>query len=164
MNDLQALKSQLIKKLRENPLLLGCDIIEAFPKERFMPGRAAIAVGLCGLSLCPASLGGFSAAPSEQCPAGVSITLRLDLYAPGKDGRRVHSLYESLCCALLEEAAGFGLSNILSEPLRRDESAAAWHLPAKAVLHGMITGKKRPSPTEPFGGNITGFVLSGGIA
>jgi len=157
MNDLKALKSQLIKALAAKPVLAGCDVIEAFPGQRFDPGRAAIAVGLSAVELSPAGLGGFPQGQSRQNPTAATITMRLDLYSPGKDGRELHSLYESLCCALLEEAAKIGLAGISCEALRRDGVAGAWRLPAKAVLHGVIVGAKQLSAADS--GSVTHFTL-----
>ena len=128
------LKLALTQLLQSAPGLAQTEILPAFPAGMHLPlPGPAIVLGIDGVELTPASLGGFS---SEQAGDLAAVTARFDFFAPGKDGPDLHILYEALCAALLDSGPAFGFSRIWCDPLAWDNAADSYRLSARALLRG----------------------------
>ena len=151
--NLTQIKKALTELLQRAPGLSGLEVLPAFPAQRHLPlPGPVIVLGIDGLELSPGSLSGLSGEPSGGL---VSVTIRLDFFAPGEDGPDLHLLYEALCAALIEKGSAFGLSRVWCDPLRWDDAAGAYRLGGRALLRGRAKGggSREESPS------ITGFRL-----
>lgn len=133
MNSLTALKEQVIRRLSAKAGLARCMIAASFPSGRVHPQSPVVAAGVEAVSLSPAGLGGFSE------PAACEVTLRLDIFSPGKDGSELHPLCEALLSALLEESGSLGLLKAWCDPPVWEDFAASWRLTVRASLHGALS-------------------------
>ena len=154
--DLTQLKQALADLLQGAPGLGEAEVLPAFPAGKHLPLTGpAIILGVDGMELSPAGLGGFS---PKEAGSLAAITVRFDLFSPGKDGPNLHLLHEALCRSLMEKGESFGLAKIWCDPLAWDDSAGSYRLSARALLRG----RARSGSVREAQGGIFDFRLSWG--
>lgn len=135
------LKQALVGYLREK--LPGVDVLAEYPAAKKRPlDRAVLAVGIEEIELTPAGFGGLLGEEQgrEVLGGSAKITARLDIYAPGPpdSGAFCCRIWETVCNALLEKAAAFGVTRLWCENLRWDDGAGTSRLTARVALQGAV--------------------------
>ena len=152
--DLAGLKQALAEVVQSAPGLAQVDVLPAFPVRKHLPlAGASILLGIDGMELTPAGLGGFA---SEQAGDSASVTVRFDLYDSRGAGADLQLFYEALCGALIQQSAAFGLSRVWRDAITWDDAAGSYRLSARALLRG----RARPGAARQTDANISGFRLA----
>jgi hypothetical protein len=147
MSKLNELKRQIAEYLTWCDGFADAEVLAAYPsRERDYPlKQAAVAVGIDGVELFPAGLGGYLGEAGAEVMYGGNavITLRFDLYCPVREeGGRLHELYEELCETLLVDKNHFGVRALTCGEIQFDGAASANRLTARGTLSAaMVRGE-----------------------
>jgi hypothetical protein len=143
MSKLTDLKQQIADYLAACDGFENAEVLAAYPgRERAYPlPGAAVAVGIDGVELSPAGLGGYLGEAGTEALYGgnAAVTLRFDLYAPvTEEGNRLHALFEGLCGALMVDRNPFGVTRLTCGEIQFDAAVSANRLTARGTLSAAL--------------------------
>ncbi len=144
MSQLTKLKEDLIAYLAQCSGLEEVTLTSEFPA-RVKPnplGRPIIGVGFESLAVEKSGFSDYLGTLEGDSVGGqkIAVTLRLDIVVPlGRDGGGCHSLFESLCQALLVTDNPFGVTQITCKEISFDKEAGGFALTALAQLSTLLT-------------------------